>query len=158
MNRYFRTGFLFILGIACFIALMNVAALFGQHIVDLYSYTGSLITVEIIVRSSYGAAFVTFIPIFSHIAIVGNKAPIKDYELTSESIFLNFGLFWFVVTFLVTLFNYDSLVKYYSLATSLLALWTFFGITNMITLLHKEKEQYKKDYDEVVCSEDETDN
>ena len=132
--KHLRTGFLFIVGIICFGAIYHVAGLYARHIID-SGIPGSIIT------SLIGAAFVTFIPIIAHLAIVGNKAPVKDHELTSRSIFLNFGLFCFVVTFLITLLiRSDFLISYYSLATVLLAIWTFFGIAQMIATLDFDKE------------------
>ncbi len=137
--QYLRTGFLFIVGVMCIWALFYVAGLFAQHLID--NPYGSVIS------SLGGAGFVTFIPITAHLAIVGNKAPVKDHELTSRSIFLNFGLFWFVVTFLITLLiRSDFLISYYSLTTVFLAIWTFFGITQMIATLDFDKEDYKKMY------------
>jgi len=153
--HYFRTGFLSILGITCFLALMNVAGLFGQHILDSLSYVNPASMVNAIINSLYGAAFVTFIPIFAHIAIVGNKAPVEDYELNSKSTLLNFGLFWFVVTFLITFsIHSDFLVSYYSLTTGLLAIWTFFVIANIIAELHKNKEEFERLYEDQCCTDE----
>ena len=148
MIKYFRTGSLFIIGILCFVSLMNVSGDYAQHIID-SDYGGSIAT------SLTGAAFVTFLPIFAHIAIVGNKEAVKEYELHSKETLLQFGLFWFVVTFLVTLLiRSDFLVSYYSYTTSLLALWTFFSIASIITELHKKKKEFERLYDE-QCSYDE---
>jgi hypothetical protein len=66
MVKYFRIGLLFIIGILCFISLMNVAGNYAQYIID-SDYGNSIMT------SLTGAAFVTFLPIFAHIAIVGDK-------------------------------------------------------------------------------------
>lgn len=148
MIKYFRTGSLFIIGILCFVSLMNVAGNYAQHIID-SDYGGSIAT------SLTGAAFVTFLPIFSHIAIVGNKEAVKEYELHSKETLLHFGLFWFVVTFLVTLLvRSDFLVSYYSYTTSLLALWTFFVIATIVAELHKKKKEFEWLYD-AQCKDDE---
>ena len=149
MIKYFRTGSLFIIGILCFVSLMNVAGNYAQHIID-SDYGASIVT------SLTGAAFVTFLPIFAHIAIVGDKAAVKEYELHSEQGLLHFGLFWFVVTFFVTLLvRSDFLVSYYSYTTSLLAIWTFFIIASFITDLHKQKKMFKQFYDDQCsCDED----
>jgi len=147
--QYLRTGFLFIVGVMCTWALFYVAGLYAQHLINNDPY-GSII------NSLGGAAFVTFIPIMAHLAIVGNKACVKDHELTSRSIFLNFGLFWFVVTFLVTLLiRSDFLISYYSLTTVFLAIWTFFGITQMIATLDFDKEDYKEMYNRMIFDDDE---
>jgi len=140
--KHLRTVFLFIVGLACFQGMYYVAGVYAQHIID------SDLSVSII-SSLTGAAFVTFIPIVAHLAIVGNRTPVKDHELTSKSIFLTFGLFWFLVTFFITLFiRSDFLVGYYSGTTVLLAMWTFFGIVQMITTLDMDKTEYKELWDE----------
>mgnify|MGYP003964099077 CR=1 FL=1 len=83
------------------------------------------------------------------------KKAIKKHELHSKEALLHFGLFWFVVTFLVTLMvRSDSLVSYYSYTASLLAIWTFFVISTIIAELHKKKKEFEWLYD-AQCKDDE---
>ena len=53
------------------------------------------------------------------------------------------------IIFFITLFiRSDFLVGYYSGTTVLLAMWTFFGIVQMITTLDMDKTEYKELWDE----------